>query len=96
MPDDVPEAEKTRRILALQALQREIQIEWHDGLVGTSQRVLVDSVSKRRASELSGRTSGNVVVNFGGGTELIGLMGEVRVTAAGPHSVRGEWLGGAD
>jgi tRNA-2-methylthio-N6-dimethylallyladenosine synthase len=91
MPDDVPEAEKTRRILALQALQREIQIEWHDGLVGTSQRVLVDSVSKRRASELSGRTSGNVVVNFGGGTELIGRMGEVRVTAAGPHSVRGEW-----
>jgi tRNA-2-methylthio-N6-dimethylallyladenosine synthase len=96
MPDDVPEAEKTRRILALQALQREIQIEWHDGLVGTSQRVLVDSVSKRRASELSGRTSGNVVVNFGGGTELIGRMGEVRVTAAGPHSVRGEWHGGAD
>ena len=28
-PDDVSEAEKTRRIVALQALQREIQLEMH-------------------------------------------------------------------
>ena len=34
MPDDVPEAEKTRRIVALQALQREIQGELHRQAVG--------------------------------------------------------------
>ena len=33
-PDDVTDAEKTRRIVALQALQREIQIEMHEAEVG--------------------------------------------------------------
>ena len=34
MPDDVPEEEKTRRIVALQALQRDIQGELHAAAVG--------------------------------------------------------------
>src|SRR5205085_11839369 len=33
MPDDVDEAEKTRRIVALQALQREIQSSMNEALV---------------------------------------------------------------
>ena len=90
MPDDVPEREKTRRILALQSLQREIQSEWHAKMVGTSVEVLVDSLSKRRSWELAGRTSGNTVVNFAGSPDLIGQLVTVGVSAAGPNSVRGE------
>jgi tRNA-2-methylthio-N6-dimethylallyladenosine synthase len=90
MPDDVPEAEKTRRILALQALQRDAQIAWHRELVGTVVEVLVDSRSRRRASELAGRTSGNTVVNFPGPADLIGRLVSTRLTEAGPNSVRGE------
>ena len=37
-PDDVSEQEKTRRIVALQALQREIQIEMHEAEVGSTRR----------------------------------------------------------
>ena len=37
-PDDVSEQEKTRRIVALQALQREIQIELHEAAVGSDGR----------------------------------------------------------
>ena len=48
LPDDVPEAEKTRRIVALQARQREIQLELNGAAVGTVAEVLVDSVSRRR------------------------------------------------
>ena len=92
MADDVPEAEKTRRILALQALQRDVQIDWHREMVGTTVDVLADSVSRRRSWELAGRTTGNVVVNFGGTPELIGRLSRVRVTEAGPNSVRGERL----
>ena len=67
MPDDVPEEEKTRRIVALQALQRDdsgraVYAARSAGRVA----VLVDARSRRRDWELSGRTSGNTVVNFAG------------------------------
>jgi tRNA-2-methylthio-N6-dimethylallyladenosine synthase len=94
MPDDVPEAEKTRRILALQQLQRETQRAWHESMVGRTYDVLVDSPSRRRPDELAGRTSGNVVVNFPGAASLLGRLLDVRITAAGPHSVRGEVVAG--
>jgi tRNA-2-methylthio-N6-dimethylallyladenosine synthase len=90
MTDDVSEAEKTRRILELQALQRDAQTAWHRELVGTVLEVLADSRSRRRASELAGRTSGNTVVNFPGSADLIGQLVSTRITEAGPNSVRGE------
>jgi len=88
-PDDVPEEEKTRRIVALQALQREIQGSLNAQLVGRTLDVLVDAASRRRETELSGRTSGNVVVNLPGPPDRIGQMRAVRVERAGPHSVWG-------
>ena len=89
LPDEVPEAEKTRRIVALQALQREIQTALNERMVGRIEAVLVDSASRRRATELSGRTSSNVVVNLPGESSWIGRQISVRIEAAGPHSVRG-------
>lgn len=90
MPDDVPEAEKTARIMELQAAQRRIQLELLQRAVGSVEEVLADSVSRRRASEVSGRTSGNTIVNFPGGPDLIGRLLPVRITEAGPNSLRGE------
>jgi tRNA-2-methylthio-N6-dimethylallyladenosine synthase len=63
LPDDVSEAEKTSRIIALQTLQREIQTRLHEQAVGTTVEVLIDSANRRRDSEISGRTGGNTVVN---------------------------------
>jgi len=51
--------------------------------------VLVDACSRRRDSEVSGRTSTNVVVNLPGGPEWIGRTMPVRIERAGPHSVWG-------
>jgi tRNA-2-methylthio-N6-dimethylallyladenosine synthase len=96
LPDDVPEAEKTRRIVALQALQRTIQSELNARLIGRDVEVLVDAVSRRRATELSGRTSTNVVVNLPGPSGWIGRTLQVRVERAGPHSVWGRAGGGVD
>lgn len=90
MSDDVTEAEKSRRILALQDLQREIQIGWHERALGSVEDVLVDSVSRRRAWEVAGRTSGNTVVNLPGPPEWIGRLLPVRLTGYGPNSLRGE------
>jgi tRNA-2-methylthio-N6-dimethylallyladenosine synthase len=89
-PEDVTDADKTRRIVALQALQRDIQIEMHEAEVGSHVDVLVDSVSRRRDWELSGRTSGNTVVNFPGPREWLGRTIPVRITRAGAYSLAGE------
>ncbi len=93
LPDDVTEAEKTRRILALQSLQAEIQTEWHREAVGATVEVLVEGPSKRRETELTGRTSGYTVVNFPGPAAWMGELRHVRVTSAEPHSLRGEPAG---
>jgi tRNA-2-methylthio-N6-dimethylallyladenosine synthase len=92
LPDDVMEAEKTRRIVALQDLQREIQGEWFAAAVGTDVEVLVDGISRRRDSELTGRTGGNTIVNFPGPADWIGRRVGVRITGAAPNSLRGEPL----
>jgi tRNA-2-methylthio-N6-dimethylallyladenosine synthase len=90
MPDLVPEQEKTRRLIELQAVQRAIQIGIHEAMVGGVFGVLVDSLSRRRATELSGRTSGNVVVNFPGQADLFGSVRPIKIQRAGPNSVWGE------
>jgi tRNA-2-methylthio-N6-dimethylallyladenosine synthase len=88
--DDVPEAEKTRRIVELQQMQRRIQWELYEQAVGRDVEVLVDHTSRRREWELSGRTSGNTVVNFPGNPELVGRLVPVTIRRAGPNSVWGE------
>jgi len=89
LPDDVPEAEKTRRIVELQSVQREIQARLNQSLVGSTVDVLVDAASRRRETELSGRTTQNVVVNLPGPPAWIGRTIAVTVERAGAHSVWG-------
>jgi tRNA-2-methylthio-N6-dimethylallyladenosine synthase len=90
MPDDVPEEEKTRRIVQLQAVQKQIQGEIFEQAIGRTEPVLIDSRSRRREWELSGRTSGNTVVNLSGEPAWIGQVIPVRITGANPNSLRGE------
>ncbi len=93
LADDVPEPEKTRRIVELQARQKGIQVALHEALVGRTVEVLVDAPSRRREWELQGRTTGNTVVNFPGPAEWVGRLVSVRVTEAWPNAVRGEAAG---
>jgi tRNA-2-methylthio-N6-dimethylallyladenosine synthase len=90
LPDDVSEEEKSRRIVALQALQRAIQSRLHDAAVGSTVDVLIDASSRRRSWELSGRTSGNTVVNLPGEPSWIGQVRPVTIRRAGPNSLWGE------
>lgn len=89
MADDIPEDEKTARLQTLQDTQKAIQGRQHARLVGTEVEVLVDCVSRRRDTELSGRTSGNTVVNFPGDPGQLGSLVRVRVERSGPNSVWG-------
>jgi tRNA-2-methylthio-N6-dimethylallyladenosine synthase len=90
LPDDVPEDVKTRRIRGLQQLQARVQLGLFEAAVGSTQEVLVDARSRRRDWELSGRTSGNTVVNLPGRPEWLGRFIDVTIRRAGPNSLWGE------
>jgi tRNA-2-methylthio-N6-dimethylallyladenosine synthase len=90
MPDDVTEVEKTSRIVALQTRQKRIQTEIHQAAVGQVMAVLVDSVSRKRDWELSGRTTGNTIVNFPGERAWVGRTIDVRISEGWPNSLRGD------
>ena len=90
LPDATPQAEKLARLQRLQARLNEQAQAISEQMVGTPQRVLVEGVSKKDASELSGRSSNNRVVNFPGARRLIGQLIDVDITAALPHSLRGQ------
>ena len=89
-PDDTPHAVKLERLQRLQARIEEQAQAISRRMVATRQRVLVDGVAKKDANELCGRTANNRVVNFRGPQRLSGEFIDVRITAALPHSLRGE------
>ncbi len=90
--DDVPHAVKQARLVQLQERIEANELAISQAMVGSRQRVLVERVSKKNASELAGRTDNNRVVNFLGHPRLIGHFSEVLITRAEPHSLRGEML----
>ncbi len=90
LPDDVPEKVKRERLARLQDTQRRMQLRKNADFVGQVVEVLVDGVSKKDSSFLSGRTLHNRVVNFSGQAAWMGKLIEVRITRAGPNSLTGE------
>jgi tRNA-2-methylthio-N6-dimethylallyladenosine synthase len=88
-PDDISPLQKQERLGRLQALQRALTLERNKSFVGSSQQVLVEGFSKR-GDQLSGRTSGNRVVNFAGNPSLTGSIVGVNITKAFQNSLFGE------
>ena len=93
LPDDVSHAQKLHRLAILQRRITEFSDQYNAAMVGTTQRVLVTGPARKDVRELAGRTAHNRVVNFAGPPHLIGDFTAVRITAALPNSLRGEWLG---
>ena len=91
--DDVSAKVKRDRLLELQEVGREIQEQHNASWLGRRTEVLVDSVSKRTAEDVSGRTSSNHIVNMPGAHELIGSLVDVRVTSYAAHSLYGRVVG---
>jgi tRNA-2-methylthio-N6-dimethylallyladenosine synthase len=90
--DETPAELKLERLQRLQKRIEELAQTVSVAMVGSVQRVLVEALSKKDSSELAGRTDNNRVVNFVGNPRLIHRFVDVRITAALPHSLRGEIL----
>jgi tRNA-2-methylthio-N6-dimethylallyladenosine synthase len=89
LPDPVPEARKLERLAVLQARVAANALGISRGMVGTSQRVLVERPSRRDPRQLAGKTGNNRWVNFAGPESLIGQFVDVMITEALPNSLRG-------
>ena len=90
LADDTPHEIKLARLHQLQVLLDAQAQAISVSMVGSTQRVLVESVSKKDARELAGRTDNNRVVNFAGAPRLIGQFVDVTITAALSHTLRGK------
>lgn len=90
LADDTPADVKTARLMRLQKRIEELAGAVSAAMVGSVQRVLIEGVSKKNDAELAGRTDNNRIVNFVGNPRLIHSFADLRITAALPHSLRGE------
>jgi tRNA-2-methylthio-N6-dimethylallyladenosine synthase len=90
LSDDTPQADKLARLHRLQAAITASARAISESRLGTVQRILVEGPSRKDASELTGRTECNRMVNFKAPARLIGQMIDVRITAVNTHSLRGE------
>jgi tRNA-2-methylthio-N6-dimethylallyladenosine synthase len=89
MPDDVPAAEKKRRLDAVNQLQEEIVADINSKLLGRTLEVLVEEKQKGR---WRGRTRTNKLVFFEDEQEQRDWQGQlvaVEITWTGPWSLRG-------
>lgn len=90
LPDDVPDAVKSRRLSEIIALQNELGLASNRRDVGREYEVLVEGPSKRNPDQLSGRTSQNKVVVFDRGRYGIGDYVRVRITGCTAATLLGE------
>ncbi len=91
LADSTPEREKKHRLAVLQAQLGEQARAISESMVGQSYSILVTGVSKKRASDLQGRTENNRVVNFPcDDPGLAGRFARVRIADALPNSLLGE------
>jgi tRNA-2-methylthio-N6-dimethylallyladenosine synthase len=95
--DQIPEEEKTRRLMLLQERQRAIQLRRNSRYVGCAQEVHVEGYNLGTRQWI-GRTSQNKTLNFtdphlpapSSDESLVGQFVDVLVTRAGPNSLAGE------
>jgi len=90
LSDDTPADVKTERLMRLQAKIEEQAQAISQSMVGSVQRVLVESLSRKDANELAGRTDNNRIVNFVGNARLINKFVDVRIVESLSHTLRGE------
>ena len=88
--DDTPHEVKAARLQRLQDRIAKQEDGVAQAMLGTTQRALVEGVSKKDTQELAARTDNNRVVNFSGAANLIGEFVDVNITQVVRHTLRGE------
>ncbi len=90
MTDDVPQAEKSRRITALIELQRGISHSILQQETGKETEILIEEISKKSELEFAGRTGKYQTVIVPDRNFRIGDYVKVRITGTGGHTLFGD------
>ena len=92
LDDDTPMDVKKQRLKILQERINQQAFEISRGMVGTTQRVLVEKTSKKDDKQLAGKTENMRWVNFDANPSYIGQFVDVVITEALPNSLRGRLI----
>ena len=90
--DSVTSETKKERLKIVQDRLRELESQYSEKMLDTTQRVLVERAAQRQDGELAARTENNRVVNFVGDKTLIGKFVDVYIIEAYSNSLRGKLL----
>jgi tRNA-2-methylthio-N6-dimethylallyladenosine synthase len=89
LPDDTPPELKKQRLQLLQETITGYAAAISAAMVGKTEQVIAEGVSRKRADELYGRTENNRIVNFRADPDLIGSVVAVRITETRTNTLRG-------
>ena len=89
LPDDTPLELKKKRLQLLQETITGYAAAISTAMVGKTEQVIAEGVSRKRAEELYGRTENNRIVNFRADPDLIGSVVAVRITETRTNTLRG-------
>ena len=92
LPGHLPKEVVQERFDRLVALQQDISHRHNLAAVGRTEEVLVEGVSKKDPSRLTGRTRGNKLVHFHNDGAPAGTFRTVEITEAHPHFLEGRLL----
>ncbi len=87
--DQIPEEVKHQRFDRLVDALNGISLRKNQAYIGRTEKVLVDSISRKGTGTLSGRTDGFKLVDFSGSEDLIGSTVDVEITEGKTFSLRG-------
>ena len=90
LEDPTPKEVKMEHLYRLQKRLEEIASDYTQAFLGTTQKCLVEGVSRKDESELKARASSGRIVVFKGSTDLVGKMVNVKITSVIAHTLKGE------
>ena len=92
LPNKIEADVKSKRLKKLQQILDKYSLDFSSQMLDKEEEVLVEGISKRNSSDLTGRTENNRVVNFPGKPELKGKIVKLLITELRQHTLRGKIL----
>ena len=85
--DNVPAAEKRRRLGEIEQLQEDVAAEINARLLGKTVEVLIEG---ERKGKWQGRTRSGKLVFFSNGNDCLGQLRKIRIEKTSPWSLQGK------
>jgi tRNA-2-methylthio-N6-dimethylallyladenosine synthase len=91
--DETPQKDKSARLNKLQTINNEQGEAISRAMLGTTQRLLVEGISKKDANVLVGKTDNNRIVTIAKDERLIGTFINVKITdVSNPKRLQGQYI----